>query len=832
VVATGKSFIDRIHHGDFHFLMQIDPYEDELGTTAGAILTFSDISELYHAELKNKKIEARFRLFMNNSPTIKWIKDGEGRYVYMNKTFEDYFGVRLDDWFGKTDFEVWPTEFAQSFRNADIAVLNADQPIELDELAPDKSGAVKTWHTNKFAFSDADGKRYVAGISMDVTAQRQVEINLRENEQRLRLSQDAAHMGTWEWYLGSNRNFWSDEIWVLYGLTFGLVDPSFDAWWNTVHPRDRKRVGQISKGAVANCAEFESEWQVNLPENQEPRWLLCRGRPILTADGVPEKYIGVVFDITARKKSEAQQMKNAVLEEELRHLQGVLESALAGYWDWHIAEGTEYLSPLFKSMFGYADHELPSSPESWQKLIFAQDLPVLMDVLDEHVKSHGQKPYYNEVRYHHKDGSTVWVICAGQVVQWSELGEPVRMVGCHINITALHQRLDELVDANLRADAATRAKSAFLANMSHEIRTPINAIVGMSHLLSRRITDPVYTEMLTKINISASHLLEVINDILDLSKIEAEKLVLQSEAFDLEEISGKTISMLGKTAENKGLHLTVECNELDFFVIGDATRYTQALLNYVSNAIKFTEAGTITVKIFPIDRQDGKVLIRTEVLDTGKGLNPQEINRIFSTFEQADNSITRQHGGTGLGLAITKRLAELMGGQAGATSTFGQGSLFWFTALLGIGSSKSAKTATALSTESAEHILLRDYSGSRVLLVEDEPINQEIAHMQLQDIGFVVTIAGTGVEAVDQAKQHPFDLVLMDMQMPVMDGLEATRQIRALDGYKTVPIIAMTANAFAENRDKCLQAGMNDFLSKPIFPNTLYSRLLHWLQAK
>ncbi len=830
VISKGESFVDQIHHGDYHFLMQIDPYENELGDAAGAILTFSDTSELYRTEQEKQHIEARFRLFMDNSPTIKWIKDEGGHYVYMNKTFEDIFGARLDDWLGKTDFEFWPEALAQSFRTADLSVLNTGKTLVFDERVADKFGIVKTWHTSKFAFQDAEGKRYIAGISMDVTDQRQAESALRENEQRLRLALDSAHAGTWEWHLESNQNFWSDEIWALYGMSFGSVEPSYAAWRQTVHPLDRERVEEISNDAVARSAEFESEWRVNLPEDQEPRWLLCRGRPILGADGLPVKYVGVVFDITARKQTELQQLRNAVLEEELHHLQGVLDSSLAGYWDWNIAKNTEYLSPTFKSMFGYADNEVPNLPESWQNLIFSEDLPIIMERFQLHVKSRGREPFYSEVRYHHKDGSTVWVICAGHVVEWSDSGEPIRMVGCHINITPLHQRLDDLVEANLRVDAASQAKTDFLASMSHEIRTPLNAIVGMAHILGRRLTDPVYTDMINQINNSAQHLLEIINDILDLSKIEADKLILEKVEFDLDEVADKVCSIMNDSSERKGLKLTVEKTALECRVIGDPTRFTQALLNLVGNAIKFTDVGTVNVRLLPIEKHKGKILIRAEVKDSGVGLHPELINRLFSAFEQADNSITRKYGGTGLGLAITKRIAQLMGGDAGASSIIGEGSIFWFSAWLTLGRLKSDNSKGNTLVETAELILQRDYAGTRLLLVEDEPINQTVAETLLQYAGFDVTTANTGAEAVELAKHEHYSLVLMDMQMPVMDGLEATRQIRALEGWKAVPIIAMTANTFAENRDQCFIAGMNDFISKPFIPDVLFSRLLYWLR--
>jgi PAS domain S-box-containing protein len=410
-----------------------------------------------------------------------------------------------------------------------------------------------------------------------------------------------------------------------------------------------------------------------------------------------------------------------------------------------------------------------------------------------------------------------------------DLDTPPRLIAFMSDISKRKAAEAALHEAKEAAEAATRAKSAFLANMSHEIRTPLNAITGMVHILRRTEVTPDQADKLNKIESAGEHLLEVINAILDISKIEADKFLLDETNLRLEGVIGNVSSIVKNRIVEKGLRWQVDMPTFPPNLVGDPTRIQQALLNYVTNAIKFTQAGGITLRAILLGEDETTAHVRFEVEDTGIGIPAEAQARLFSSFEQADNSTTRQYGGTGLGLAITKKLAQLMGGDTGMTSNVGKGSLFWFSVRLKKG--KPPKTADGTATiEDPGVQLKREYGGWRVLLAEDEPINREVATILLTDVGLVVDIAENGVQATDLARQNNYALILMDMQMPERDGLEATRHIRLIPDCCQVPIIAMTANAFAEDRARCFAAGMNGFLSKPVNPDELYSTILRWLR--
>ena len=392
-------------------------------------------------------------------------------------------------------------------------------------------------------------------------------------------------------------------------------------------------------------------------------------------------------------------------------------------------------------------------------------------------------------------------------------------------------RTQDLLVAKEAAEAGSVAKSAFLANMSHEIRTPLNAITGMIHILRRSGLSASQNEKLGKIEIASNHLLEIINNVLELSKIEAGKFVLQTVPVHIETLLENITSILGQKAQEKGIELITEMTPLSCPVFGDESRLQQALLNLATNALKFTDHGHVRLRVSQESQTESTLTVRFEVEDTGIGVRPEQQSRLFSAFEQADNSMSRKYGGTGLGLAITKKIAEMMGGKAGMTSTVGKGSTFWFTATL-VKAAPQAAEAEYSRVNDAEATIRHTLQGKRILLVEDEPINREIAQALLEDVGFAVDLAEDGAKAIELVRANTYDLILMDMQMPHVNGLDATRQIRQLAVGGAVPIVAMTANAFAEDRKLCLEAGMNDFIAKPVSTSLLYQKLCMWLQKQ
>jgi|GEM_PF-605260 len=911
-----------------------------------------------------------------------FVKDVDGQYLFVSREVSRLSGRSAEELLGRDDAHLFAPDEAAHARRNDQAVMAANAVMTFEELLK-TPGGLRTFSVTKGPLHGPDGKvTGVFGIARDVTALRRDEEALREREEIYSAIVNQARDGivlldmqSWCFTefndaachsLGYSREEFGRL--TVHDIQGGLAAEELEALLRSVETRGEARnFDSIHRRADGSLRHVELSY----------RAIEIRGRSYLA---------GIWRDIDDKRRAAEQLLKLSLAVEQSPV--SVIITNTGGM--------IEYVNRAFVERSGYPVEEVVGkqagflrsgqTPESTYQALWAAlkageawegefinrrrdgGLMVEFSRICPIVQPDGRVSHYLSVQEDITERKQVDAELARYRDQLEQrVAERTGQLE-QANLV-LSQRSVELEVAKEQSDAASRAKSAFLANMSHEIRTPMNVIVGMIHLLRRSVADEEAQGRLQKASDAAGHLLTIINDILDLSKIEAGKLTLDEVNFRLEDVVRKACALVADRACQKGLEVVVDVDAVPDLLCGDATRLGQMFVNYLGNAVKFTDAGVILLRARTEDENADSVMLRFEVIDTGIGIDEDTRARLFVPFEQADSSTTRRFGGTGLGLAITSHLARLMGGEAGVDSEPGRGSNFWLTVRLARGADGAGRTqplpalhvllvddasaarqavgamlttlgvrvvscesgsAALVEVKSAEQngdpfdvvlldagmavmdgvqtaerlgqlglmapprwilltsgddqrqrqraqqhgaagvlakpvilsslgavlkaclnsaevpaasailelpgeaALAREHRDARILLVEDSPVNQEVALSLLEGVGLKVDLAENGAKAVEAlgepgpGGESPYDLILMDMQMPVMDGLEATCEIRRR-GHARVSIIAMTANAFGEDRQRCLEAGMNDHVPKPVDPAMLYSKMLQWL---
>ena len=789
---------------------------------------------------------------------------------------------------------------------------------------------------------DAQGNpdRAIGTIS-NVTERKLLEDKLQYATESLNIAQAAAGLATFDFNYGTTSRLCSDNFHALLGLpSSGKLD-DLQQLYIRVHPDDVDRMRAAPHQTTPDDPSYSCEYRVRFDGGEE-RWIREKATVSHDESGTVLRVTGAIVDISDLKRTKA------ALDSVESRFERAIRGTQDGLWELDLANNNVWYGLRFEEMLGYSIGDLSVSRSRWYELVHPDDREAVQTTRENHLK-HGAV-YDVEYRVRHQNGHYEWVRSRAQAALAPD-GTPLRLAGSIQLITDRKLAEQATLDAKLAAEAANRAKSNFLANVSHEIRTPMNGVIGMSQILSETLLDNSQREYVDIIRGSAQALLALINDVLDLSKIEADRLELENVDFDLRDVIYETVSAMAMQSAVKGIELIVNIGaDVPVIARGDPGRLRQIVMNLIGNAVKFTHEGHVLLDATGVHCTDGGYTLRIEVTDTGIGIPADRLDRLFKTFSQIDSSTTRHYGGTGLGLSIVKRLAELMGGEVGARSESGRGSTFWVTVKVdtilaqpqrepvGLGKrilivddvavsreSLAAKlamarfqTVTAAGVDEALEELARGkidlvladelmpmkggidlleamradprhaslpfvllslfgveqqvtdwkqhpdaigrkpiravalitlvhrvlngnapgntevvaalqmnptFSGQRVLLVEDNPINQRVAQRLLQKLAADVTIANNGAEALERLAESSFDAVLMDCQMPVMDGFTATRRIRENERQsgrgRRLPIIALTANVMSEDRESCIAAGMDAHLGKPIEPAKL-----------
>ena len=774
------------------------PLLDAAGGLLGYRGNDTDITSEKQARTQLAQREAMLASMLENLPVDFWARDKAGRGIIQSRLSKehwgDFCGLDVDAQARQPgNVEKWKDKHAR---------LYAGETLEQEEELTLTDGRSRIFHSMGAPIVMHGEVAGILGINLDITERKNIEAQLA----RERLFNDAiinSIPGLLYLYDQDGRLVrWNRMHSELTGYTDRELASMHLMDWYRDDPATQDRIAKaiervLEDGIGTEEAQLQTKDGRRIPFFFTAVRLELEGRTYFT---------GIGIDMTERRRSE----EALRLSEERLAL--ALEASSDGLWDWNLETGEMYFSPRYLDMLGYAPGELEPNIASWEKLLHPDDREEAKRIELDHMER--GEPFAIEFRLRNKSAEWQWVMSRGKVVEWDSDGRPRRMVGTHVDIDQRKRMENELVKAKEAAEAASLAKSEFLANMSHEIRTPLNGIMGMLQLLANEAGNEEQRRTCAMALQATNRLTRLLSDILDLSRVEAGKMQMRIEPFNLREALEHAVELFRPMAMQSGLEFSHHFDPaLPEIVAGDAVRVQQVLANLIGNAFKFTTEGYVSVEAYPLPtNESGCVRVFFAVSDSGRGIGDEALGTLFQPFSQVSQGFTRDHQGAGLGLAITRRLVALMGGNMAVESEPDFGTAFSFSLTF-----KTAEVAPA-SPEPAE-VRQTPTLPLRILLAEDDEVTIFATRTLLARAGYEVGVARTGHEAVSLLRDQEFGLVLMDIQMPGMDGVEATRIIRndpGLGARRNIPIVALTAFAMDGEKETILAAGMDGYVSKPV----------------